>query len=182
MKPINSHRSYPKSAKLRHYSHSLQNIVRFFTDCLKARKKFTLTFVHEFILFASLNECVPNNYHLKVISRCWGHHKEVQYTCPGKILGKIIFGGKCPFVRTNLFVPISIPSIFCPYYFLSIQPLISCLSNCCPYLCPIVQQAHGTYFRNILKLLRNNMGLNDHNLSHNTLKQVIKHSTQNSIS
>ena len=80
------------------------------------------------------------------------------------------------------FVRVLMPSIFCLYFFLSIGPLISCLSNCCPYFCPIVQQGHGTYFRNILKLLRNIMGLNNHNLSHKTLKQVSKHSTQNSIS
>ena len=41
---------------------------------------------------------------------------------------------------------------------------------------------YGTFFRNILQLLRNIMGLNNHNLSHKTLKQVTKHFTENFIS
>ena len=122
----------------------------------------------------------------------WENQLPVSSSCPaeheGNPIGKILLGGKCPFVRTkkivrtNFFVSVSMPSIICLYYFLSIRPLISCLSNCCPYLCLIVQQAHGSYFRNILILLRNNMGVKIHNLSHKTMKQVTKHSTQNSIS
>ena len=52
------------------------------------------------------------------------------------------------------------------------------LSNFCPYFFPIVQ----LYFRNILQFLRNIMGPSNHNLSHKTLNQVTKNSTQNFIS
>ena len=43
MKPINSHKSYPKSAKSQHYSLSRQNSVIFCTDFTQARKFFTWT-------------------------------------------------------------------------------------------------------------------------------------------
>ena len=103
-----------------------------------------------------------------------------------KNFGKIILGGKCPFVRTKklsgqfLLSVLSMP-FFCLYHFLSIRPLICCLSNLCPYLCQIVQKGNGNFFRNIFQLLINIMGLNNHNLYHKTLKQVTTHSTQNFI-
>ena len=67
-------------------------------------------------------------------------------------------------------------------FFLSIGLLIFVFIIFCQYFCPIVQQKHGTYFKNILQFLRNIMGPSNPNLSHKTLHQVTKHSTQTFIS
>ena len=68
------------------------------------------------------------------------------------------------------FSALSMPLFFVFFYFLSIRLLICCLDLFCPYLCPIVQQKQGTYFRIIVTLLMNIMGLNNYNLSPKTLK------------
>ena len=104
-----------------------------------------------------------------------------QKNCPDKIIvqtkkwsGQFFLSQQknCPdkFFLSALTMPLF---FFCPsgsWFFV--------LSN----FCPIVQQRHGTYFRNILQFLWNIMGPSNHNLSHKTLNQVTKHSTQSFIS
>ena len=102
--------------------------------------------------------------------------------------GEILLGGKCPFVRKkklcgqkiiclrcqcpqtkkwsgqkNYLSALQMPSVFLSSLFSVHLALVHIFG-------PIVQQGHSTYFRNSLQLLRNIMGLNNHNLSHKTLK------------
>ena len=54
MKPTDSHKSYLKSAKLQHFSPSLQNCVKLCMCLTQERKKNYMSIVHEFIRF-----CIP---------------------------------------------------------------------------------------------------------------------------